>query len=136
MMVTPGGLGADWFDLPAMQEVATDLNVEIEDFDDDLLKQRFPYLNFTPGSSAVLQEKDAGYFNPRLMVEAQQTIAIAQGTTLLREEVVHIQATGEQVKITTRSGGAVRANRVLVATGAYANATKLLAHKLNTTSAT
>ena len=90
IMVTPGGLGADWFDLPAMREVATDLNVEIEDFDDDLLKQRFPYLNFTPGSSAVLQEKDAGYFNPRLLVEAQQTIAIEQGTTLLREEVVQI----------------------------------------------
>jgi sarcosine oxidase len=133
MMVTPGGLGADWFDLPAMREVATDLNVEIEDLDDDLLKQRFPFLNFTPGSSAVLQEKDAGYFNPRLLVEAQQTIAIAQGTTLLREEVVQIQATGEQVKITTGSGGTVRANRVLVATGAYANATKLLANKLNTT---
>ncbi len=94
MMVTPGGLGADWFDLPAMREVATDLNVEIEDFDDELLKQRFPYLNVTPGSSAVLQEKDAGYFNPRLLVEAQQTIAIAQGTTLLREEVVQIQLTG------------------------------------------
>ena len=133
MMVTPGGLGADWFDLPAMREVATDLNIEIEDFDDDILKQRFPYLNFTPGSSAVLQEKDAGYFNPRLLVEAQQTIAIAQGTTLLREEVVQIQRTGEQVKIATRSGGTVRANRVLVATGAYANATKLLANKLDTT---
>ena len=133
MMVTPGGLGADWFDLPAMREVATDLNVEIEDLDDDLLKQRFPYLKFTPGSSAVLQEKDAGYFNLRLLVEAQQTIAIAQGTTLLREEVVQIQRTGEQVKIATRSGGTVRANRVLVATGAYTNATMLLAHKLNTT---
>jgi len=133
MMVTPGGLGADWFDLPAMREVATDLNVEIEDFDDVLLKQRFPYLNFTPGSSAVLQKKDAGYFNPRLLVEAQQTIAAAQGTTILREEVVRIQRTGELVEVTTRSGGVVRANRVLVATGAYANATKLLAHKLDTT---
>ena len=133
MMVTPGGLGADWFDLPAMREVATDLNVEIEDFDDELLKQRFPYLNFTPGSSAVLQEKDAGYFNPRLLVEAQQTIAVAQGATLLREEVVQIQRSGEQLEIATRSGETVRANRVLVATGAYANATKLLAHKLDTT---
>ncbi len=133
MMVTPGGLGADWFDLPAMREVATDLNVEIEDFDDDLLKQRFPYLNFTPGSSAVLQKKNAGYFNPRLLLEAQQTIAVAQGTTILREEVVQIQRTGEQLEIATRSGGTVRANRVLVATGAYANATKLLAHKLDTT---
>jgi sarcosine oxidase len=132
MMVTPGGLGADWFDLPAMREVATDLSIDIEDLDDDALQQRFPYLNFTPGSSAVLQQKDAGYFNPRLLVEAQQTIAVAQGATLVREEVVDLQKTGEQVEIGTRSGSTLRANRVLVATGAYTNATKLLSHSLDT----
>jgi sarcosine oxidase len=131
MMVTPGSLGAEWFDLPAMREVATDLNVEIEDLDDDSLKRQFPYLNFTPGSSAVLQTKDAGYFNPRLLVEAQQTIAVAQGTTLLREEIVQIQKTGEQIKVSTHSGVTLRANRVLLATGAYTNATKLLSHKLD-----
>jgi sarcosine oxidase len=57
MMVTPGGLGADWFNLPAMRDVANDLAIEIEDLDEQALKQRFPYLRFTPGSSAVLQAK-------------------------------------------------------------------------------
>jgi glycine/D-amino acid oxidase-like deaminating enzyme len=40
MMVTPGGIGKDWFNLPAMREVAADLAIEIEDLDDQALKQR------------------------------------------------------------------------------------------------
>ena len=132
MMVTPGGLGTDWFNLPAMRDVATELDVDIEDINDTVLDQRFPYLRFTPGSSAVIQGKNAGYINPRRLLEAQQKISIEQGTTLLHEEVVQLRKTGEQIEIGTRSGETVRANRVLVATGAYSNATKLLPHNLDT----
>ncbi len=130
MMVTPGGLGEDWFDLPAMREVAADLKVDIEDLDDDSLRERFPYLRFTPGSSAVLQSRDAGYIDPRRLLEAQQKISITQGTTLLRDVVVQMRHDGEQVEIDTHSGEKIRANKVLVATGAYTNATKLLPHRL------
>lgn len=132
MMVTPGGLGTDWFDLPAMREVAAELDVDIEDVDDASLEQRFPYLRFTPGSSAVIQRKNAGYINPRRLLEAQQKLSIAQGTTLLREVVVQIRKSGGQIELDLRSGQKVRANRVLVATGAYTNATMLLPHKLDT----
>ena len=131
MMVTPGGLGEDWFNLPVMREVASDLGVGIEDLDDAALTGQFPYLDFTPGSSAVLQRQDAGYIDPRGLLEAQQAISVAQGTTLLRDEAVTLGRQGEQVEIGLRSGETVRANRVLVATGAYANATGLLPRKLN-----
>jgi sarcosine oxidase len=131
MMVTPGGLGEDWFNLPAMRKVAAELSVGSEDLDDDSLQQRFPYLQFTPGSSAVLQPKDAGYIDPRRLLEAQQKISIAQGTTLLRDVVVAMRRKDAQIEIDTRSGGKVWANRVLVATGAYSNATNLLAQKLD-----
>ena len=132
MMVTPGGLGVDWFNLPAMREVAAELDVEIEDVDDASLQQRFPYLRFTPGSSAVIQGKNAGYIDPRRLLEAQQKLSVAQGATLLREVVVQMRKTGEQIELELRSGEKVRANRVLVATGAYTNATKLLPHHLDT----
>lgn len=132
MMVTPGGLGADWFNLPAMREVATELDVDIEDVDDTSLEQRFPYLRFTPGSSAVFQRNNAGYINPRRLLEAQQKLSLAQGTTPLREVVVQIRKRGGQIELELRSGQKVRANRVLVATGAYTNATSLLPHKLDT----
>lgn len=129
MMVTPGGLGEDWFDLPAMREVASELGVGIEDLDDEALRERFPWLNFTPGSSAVLQRNDAGYIDPRRLLEAQQAIAIAQGTTLMRDEAVSLDNKNEHVEIVLRSGETVRANRVLVATGAYTNANALLRRK-------
>ena len=133
MMVTPGGLGADWFNFPAMRTVAEDLGVALEELDDAALKHRFPYLQFTPGSGAMLQAQDAGYVNPRRLVEAQQKIAAEQGTTLIRDEVVRVRATSDPVEVATRSGETVRANRVLVATGASTNAANLLAHPLDTT---
>ena len=133
MMVTPGGLGTDWFNFPAMRAVARDLNVALEELDDAALKHRFPYLAFTPGSGAMLQARDAGYLNPRRLVEAQQTLATAQGTTLIRDEVVRVQTMKAQVEIATRGGETIRANRVLLATGASTNAAGLLAHDLGTT---
>jgi sarcosine oxidase len=132
MMVTPGGLGEDWFNLPGMRDVAAELSVGIEDLDHTSLKQRFPYLRFTPGSSAVIQAHDAGYIDPRRLIQAQQKISIAQGTTLLRDSVVAIRRQGTQVEIDIRSGRKIRANRVLVATGAYTNASKLLEHQPDT----
>jgi sarcosine oxidase len=131
MMVTPGGLGEDWFDLPAMREVAADMNVEIEDLDHDALRERFPYLSYTPGSTAVLQSNNAGYINPRRLLEAQQKISIANGTTLIRDIVANLRRDGEQVVISTHSGESLRANKVLVATGAYTNASGLLPNKLD-----
>jgi sarcosine oxidase len=131
MMVTPGGLGTEWFDLPAMREVASDLDVAVEDLDDAELQSQFPYLRFTPGSSAMLQRADAGYIDPRGLLVAQQGIGTAQGVTLLREEVTRISDTGGQTRIDTRSGRSLRAKRVLLATGAYANAAGLLRERLD-----
>ena len=130
MMVTPGGLGEDWFNLPAMREVAGDLGVAIEDLDDASLRQRFPYLEFTPGSNAVLQPANAGYIDPRKLVTAQQKIAVQQGTTLHRDIVARLDEHNGQVEMITGNGDRMRANRVLVATGAYTNATGLLNREL------
>ena len=131
MMVTPGGLGAGWFDFPAMREVARDLDVPIDELDDLALKQRFPQLNFTPGSGAMLQPRQAGYIDPRRLVEAQQIISVAQGTTLIREQVVDLTRGKNRVTINTRSGQKLHANRVLLATGAYTNAVNLLGVELD-----
>jgi sarcosine oxidase len=115
-----------------MREVAAELNAEIEDLDDVSLRQRFPYLRFTPGSSAMFQKQNAGYIDPRRLLEAQQKISNAQGTTLLRDAVTRLHESGNQIAIDMHSGRTVHANRVLVATGAYTNATNLLTRKLAT----
>jgi sarcosine oxidase len=131
MMVTPGGLGRDWFNLPAMREVAAELSIEIDDLDDAVLQERFPYLQFTPGSNAVYQGRNAGYIDPRMLLAAQQKISIEQGTSLLRDVVTQINRSGDQIVIDTRSGATLRANRVLVATGAYINVHGLIPKKVD-----
>ena len=133
MMVTPGGLGTDWFDFPAMRAVADDLDVTLDELTDADLEERFPALRFTPGSGALLQSRDAGMIDPRKLVQAQQIMARAQGTTIIREEVVDIRRVGDQIEIRARSGETFRANRVLVATGASTNACGLLGRPLDIT---
>ena len=131
MMVTPGGGAREWFDFPAMRTVARDLDVELSELDDVALRDRFPTLRFTPGSVGLLQQRDAGIINPRRLVAAQQAVASAQGAALIPEVVVGLRPTGTGVEIQTRSGSMLNANRVLLATGAYANANSLLPRRLD-----
>lgn len=131
LMVTPGGLGADWFDLPAMRQVAAELGVGIEVLGDDVLRHRFPQLRFTPGSGAVYQAREAGYIDPRNLLKIQQKISIEQGATLLRDVVTGLRKSGDQVVIDRRSGKTLHAKRVLLAPGAYSNANRLFAKKLD-----
>ncbi len=133
MMVTPGALGTDWFDFPAMRAVADDLDVTLDELTGADLETRFPALRFTPGSGALLQSRDAGMIDPRKLVQAQQTLARAQGTTIIRAEVGDIRRVGDQIEIRAASGEAFRANRVLVATGASTNACDLLGRPLDIT---
>ncbi len=131
LMVTPGGLGADWFDLPAMRRVAAELGVAIEDLGDDELRRRFPWLKFTPGSNAMFQARNAGYIDPRNLLQTQQKISIEQGASLLRDVVSGVRRNGNQIVIRRRSGESLRANRVLIATGAYSNANWLIDRELD-----
>ena len=133
LMVTPGGLGTDWFDFPAMRAVASDLRVDLDTLDGDALRRRFPELRFTPESAGLLQRSDAGYIDPRKLLHVQQSIALAQGTSRIDDEVVELRHEAGQVELRTRDDTRIRANRVLVATGASTNASRLLGRTLVTT---
>ena len=130
MMVTPGGLGEDWFNLPAMREVAADMDVRIENLDGAALSNRYPFLAFTPGSSAVLQTDGAGYIDPRGLLAAQQRIAASKGALLLRDEAVSLDKHTGQWRVMLASGEEIRSHKVLVATGAYTGVAGLLPRRL------
>lgn len=132
MMVTPGGLGEDWFNLPAMRQVAKDTDVNIINLDYTDLTTRYPFLHFTPSSTAVLQGEDAGHINPRQLLRVQQKLGELQGMTLIQDIVADYQTREDQVELRLGSGETIRANRVLVATGAYTNASGLLRRRLKT----
>ncbi len=89
--------------------------------DRNQLRQRFPYLHFAEKAEALWEEGNAGFINPRLLVQAQLAIAEKQGATLIRQEAVRVQRKNGESIITTQDGKTIRAAKVLLANGAYAN---------------
>lgn len=106
------------------------LGVEFDRLNPAELSQRFPYLHFPPGFAGVFQPHDAGHVSPRRLVAAQTAAAERQGATVIREPVHRMALAGDGVVLTTASGREVRAERALVATGAFANAHDVLPRKL------
>jgi glycine/D-amino acid oxidase-like deaminating enzyme len=95
------------------------------------LAQRFPYLHFRPHSVGVFEPHTAGHLSPRRLVAAQTVAAERQGATVMREPVHALTVRAGGVEVTTASGETVRAERALVATGAFANVHDVLPRKLD-----
>ncbi|MCA0920553.1 NAD(P)/FAD-dependent oxidoreductase [Pseudooceanicola nanhaiensis] len=91
------------------------------------LAERFPYFGFPEGTMGLHEAKGAGHISPRRMVAAQTAAAERAGAAILRAEAIGIDPDAQGVTIRT-SAGDLRADRVLVAAGAFTN--RLLANAL------
>lgn len=89
------------------------------------LAQRFPYLSF-PAGVLALYEEDGGWINPRDHVAAAITAGVAQGVTLIRQQVVDIHEQSGGVAARCADGRDVFANHVVVACGAFSKTKALL----------
>lgn len=94
---------------------------EFDRLTDSDVRQHFPFLAVPPGSSTLWERGGAGHINPRLMVQAQLTVAVQQGATLLRETVTGYTRRNGVVELRTDQGTQVRAQKVLIAAGGYTN---------------
>ena len=94
------------------------------------LVRRFPYLSFGPDALGVFEPRRAGHLSPRRLVTAQTIAAERRGATVIREPVHALTAAPDGVEITTVSGRVLRAERALVATGAFANVHDVLPRPL------
>ncbi len=95
---------------------------------DDGLNEIFPFLHFPAGATALWERGGAGYVNPRQLVEAQLTVALQHGATLIRETVTAIVPHSQGVTIATDQGQEIVARKVLISAGAYSS--WLLPHPL------
>lgn len=116
--------------MEAYARVGTELGVVFEPLSEQDLAERFPYLRFSPGTRGVFEPRRAGHISPRRLVEAQTVAAERQGATVIREPVHALAVRDDGVEVTTASGRAVWADRVLVATGGFANVHAVMARKL------
>lgn len=94
------------------------------------LRQAFPHLSFPDGWSGNLERGAAGYVNPRAMLHAQLRVAASHGAEPYRDLVVATGIEDGKVVAAAASGRRYRAQRVLVATGAFANGFDVLPRKL------
>ena len=90
--------------------------------------EAYPFLAFSNDFVAWAESGEAGYINPRQLVEAQLKAAEARGAKVIREIVRALKCDGDGVSIETREGRRLRTRKALLTAGGYSNT--LLERKL------
>ena len=106
--------------LRAVEAWGREHDVTFDALDAAALGERFPFLRFGDAARGLDERGAAGYINPRALVKAQLALATAAGAPLVRAEVTGVARDGDGF-VVTGPFDAVRARRVLVATGAWGN---------------
>ncbi len=91
-------------------------------------RERYPYLSFSDEFVAWDEKGEAGYINPRQLIEAQLKAAEASGGMVVREIVASIEVLADHVQIRTRAGESIQTRKALITAGGYSNT--LLERKL------
>lgn len=92
-------------------------------------QETYPFLAFSDDYVAWDEKGEAGYINPRQLVEAQVKAAANKGATVIREIASDLAPRVEGVEIRTREGGRYIARKALLTAGGYSNI--LLRRKLD-----
>ena len=89
-------------------------------------RAEFPQLDLPDTHYVIHEPAPAGYINPRRLIEAQNAAAAANGAVVVREMASGVDSTGAGVTVTVPSGTQIRAEKALVAAGAFTNFNGLL----------
>ncbi|TPP11471.1 NAD(P)/FAD-dependent oxidoreductase [Rhizobium glycinendophyticum] len=95
------------------------------------LKQRFDYFEFGHACEGVHEARNAGYVNPRRLVEAQTVLAEKAGARVIRRAVVSVREESGGCVVTTDDGSVYVVERVLVAAGGFTINENLLPRSLD-----
>lgn len=117
---------ASWRNLDGLLANVAELGGQVEVLAAEEVAARFPQLRIPATEVGALQE-DAVLVNPRLITEAELLLAERAGATRLDDEVTVLEPRGPAWAARLRGGQHVVADRVVVAIGAYTNASGLLA---------
>ena len=118
-----GAAGSDYLD--RCETVGRMFGADTTRLDAAGIAARFPFLA-VPDGAGGLYEGHAGYVSPRAMVRAQAEVARQQGAVIITDEATAVRPTAGGVEVDTARGGTLRAERVLVAAGAFTDACGLL----------
>ena len=117
------GLGGPSFDYNDRCEAAGKPNGAVfERLDAPGISARFPYLSVAGDVDGLIETGTAGHISPRAMVEAQTVLADRAGADIDRGTVTALRAVSEGVEVETSDGRTLRAEKALVAAGAFTEA--------------
>ncbi|MDH4439771.1 MAG: FAD-binding oxidoreductase [Rhizobium sp.] len=130
LIVGPARGGRDPY-IAQVASAAAALKVETDLLSADELKHRFDYFEFGSGCEGVHEQSNAGYVNPRRLVEAQTLLADKAGAQVIRRAVVSVREEPGSCMVTTDDGAVYSAERVLVAAGGFTINASLLPRSLD-----
>ena len=119
-----GPVGSDYLD--RSEAVARMFGAETTRLDAARIRARFPFLSVPDGAEGLYEGGRAGYVSPRAMVRAQTEVARQQEAVIIADQATSLRPTAGGVEVDTTHSGILRAERVLVATGAFTDACGLL----------
>ncbi|MCR9257856.1 MAG: FAD-binding oxidoreductase [Alphaproteobacteria bacterium] len=120
---TPSGyLGYGAVEAPSLtrsQENGQRLGAAISTLDTAEIRARYPFFSVPDDTRGLSETGTAGHVSPRGLVRAQAEAARRHGAELIDAEVRRIDGTRTGVTVETADGSLLKADRVLVAAGAF-----------------
>ena len=104
-----------------IDHVASQFNPPFERLDAGQCNSRYPFLAFSDDFVAWDEEGDAGYINPRSLIQAQLKIAEDNGATVIREIVSATTHHDDYIEMQTRNGTTIEAKKILITAGGFTN---------------
>lgn len=114
--------------IEANAKSGTEYGATFESLSSAEFSARFPMVAYNADALAIVETKNAGLINPRLLVAAQCKLAADAGVMILGETAIECSQASGAVTIKTDAGTTVSAEKVLVAAGAFSN--EILLEKL------
>ncbi|GFT31241.1 monomeric sarcosine oxidase [Nephila pilipes] len=98
-------------------------NVPVVDLSDrETFEKRFPFLKLNYNECVLLDDNGGGHISPRKFVSAQKKVAYMQGCDIIDSVVCSAEILKDGIhEVRTESKGIIKAKRLLIATGAFAN---------------
>lgn len=126
-----GAPGVDWTGSLDNELVEADADeIVYERLSSPAVMARFPFFEFPTTYQAIWEPDPAGHINPRALIQAQLAVAAQQGAAIIRETVTGVGPQSDGVIVKTDVGHTYRAQKVLVAAGAFSNGYGLLERPL------
>ena len=103
---------------------AGEQDVPVRTLSAEQLSSLYPYLDFATKDIGVFESTNAGYINPRKLVEAQKLIASKHGCTYVDDVVNNVTRTNQSdgsyiMEVVTGHGRKFKCSKVLLATGSF-----------------